>query len=66
MKSLSRNFTYLICGSLLLANAAFSQVVAAADASEQNAPAAEAAPVTRKRAVTLARFAPMQDQPKRH
>jgi hypothetical protein len=43
MKSLSRSFTFVICGSLLFAVAACSRVVAAADASEQNAPAAEAA-----------------------
>ena len=43
MKSLSRNFIFPICGSLLLAVAACGQVAAAADASEQNAPTAEAA-----------------------
>src|ERR1700741_1900890 len=36
MKSLSRNFPLIICGSLLLAVAACSQVAAAADPSEQN------------------------------
>src|SRR5439155_9086087 len=43
MKSLSRNFIFPICGSLLRAVAACGQVAAAADASEQNAPTAEAA-----------------------
>jgi Protein of unknown function (DUF3300) len=44
MKSLSRNFTLVLCGSLLLAAAAHSQVLPAADPSGQNALAAEAAP----------------------
>lgn len=44
MKSLSRNFTLVLCGSLLLAAAAHSQVLPAADPSGQNAPAAQTTP----------------------
>lgn len=43
MKSLSRNFAFVLCGSLLLAVAAYSQAVGAADFSEQGAPSAQAA-----------------------
>ena len=42
MKSLSRNFTLVLCGSLLLAVAAHSQVLPAADPSGQDAVAAQA------------------------